>query len=751
MPLPEPTFDTRGYRELLNEALARIPTHNPEWTNFNDSDPGVTLLQLFAFISEAIIYRANLIPERNRSKFLRLLGIPMRAAEPALGMVSFTKPKGDLKTSKLDADESLEAGKVPFRTRNGLYVLPVEARLYYKSPLSEPRKSEVKDIYSKLYASYDKPEQTFGFYETKTFEIPSSGATLSTIDLSLQTEDGSLWLALLARPGDCPDKARSELANKEISIGILPALSEEGKVLHPRGQSPVDDHPALIFEIPNMNQSGGAAYKQLKPKTNVDLLNNPGVVEISLPDKDELNFWKDLDPLEPGVGNYPPWIEDSDDLDRLITWIRIRSPEIDVQTEAISRQVSVALSWVGINAATIIQCAHVSSEQLPRGTGEPDQTARLTHTPVIINTVQLGVNGEQWTRVDDLMAAKPEIEVRSPRFAADRSATVAEASLTEPAAAFTVDRESGEIRFGDGIHGKRPPRGAVIQVSYDYGGGKEGRVGIGSINKGSNLNNGVKVINPVPTWGGDRPETVAEAEKRVPAFLRHRDRLVSKTDYEDIARNTPGVDLGRVEVLPLVHPDHANQISEGLVTLLVIPESDPRQPDAPSPDPLFLEAMCGHLAPRRILTTELHICGPKYEPVWLSISIDVIPGYDAAPVREKVRQALFDFLSPLKGGFEKNGWPLEKAVEAPEIAATAARVAGVSKVNELLVGGTSGERTEPIAMEGLQLPRVMAVAVVTSGDAPSIEEIKGDVLSSEPGAGTRTGSVLPVPIVPEIC
>lgn len=51
MPLQSPSLDTRTYKELLNEALSRIPVHTPEWTNFNESDPGVTLLELFAFLT----------------------------------------------------------------------------------------------------------------------------------------------------------------------------------------------------------------------------------------------------------------------------------------------------------------------------------------------------------------------------------------------------------------------------------------------------------------------------------------------------------------------------------------------------------------------------------------------------------------------------------------------------------------------------------------------------------------------------
>ena len=65
MPLTLPAIDERRFGDLRDEALARIPVHNPEWTNFNKSDPGVTLIELFAFLTESLLYRANQIPERN--------------------------------------------------------------------------------------------------------------------------------------------------------------------------------------------------------------------------------------------------------------------------------------------------------------------------------------------------------------------------------------------------------------------------------------------------------------------------------------------------------------------------------------------------------------------------------------------------------------------------------------------------------------------------------------------------------------
>src|SRR5215207_10910182 len=104
MPLTIPTLDDRRYQDLLDEALARIPIHNPEWTNFNQSDPGVTLIQVFAFLAENLLYRSNQIPERNRRKFLSLLGVPLQPATPARCIVAFTNERIPAETVTLNGD-----------------------------------------------------------------------------------------------------------------------------------------------------------------------------------------------------------------------------------------------------------------------------------------------------------------------------------------------------------------------------------------------------------------------------------------------------------------------------------------------------------------------------------------------------------------------------------------------------------------------------------------------------------------------
>lgn len=762
MPLTEPVFDSRTYRDILNEALARIPTHNPEWTNFNDSDPGITLLQLFSFMTESVIYRANLIPERNRRKFLTLLNIGMLGADAAKGIVAFSNPKGSTVAMTVAANQELYAGDVPFRTLTGLDVLPIDCRLYYKSPVAENRKTEIKALYDQLYASYNLPGTALEFYETKQFALPESGAVLPTLDIAGDAVDGSLWIAILRRSVDTVEQAREAIQGKTLSLGIVPALLQDGSALYPRRVSAINDNPSLIFEIPN-TETNTSRYSRLTPRNDHDVLAEPGVVELTLPSfapgndaegRKKLGFWHALDPLEAGVGDFPPSLEDTDDQDKLVTWIRIRSPAVSAavagggEASGNSRQVKIPLSWVGINVAKVQQRARVQSEQLSLGNGEPDQVARLSNTPVLLDSVQIRVNGELWECIDDLDAAGPEVSASTPRFSSGNERKPARAP-TKKVKVFTVDRESGEVHFGDGLRGMRPPRGANIQATYDYGGGRKGGVGIGSINKVTALNSALKVINPVPTWGAREGESIAQAEARMPSVIRHRDRLVTQQDYQDIVQAAPGINLGRLDVLPTVHPRQPLQESHGVVTLMVIPTSDPMHPQAPSPDNVFLRTLCAYLEPRRILTTELHLVGPVYRDLWVSLSVEIIPGFDTAPVLQSVRGTVEQFLSPLHGGFHGKGWPLNKAVEAGEIAAFAARVSGVAKINQIYIGDSGGTLATDFSVLGLELPRLAGLSV-GPGTAPTIEEMRSG-LGAEPASSDAAVQLIPVPVIPREC
>jgi len=73
MPLKVPNLDDRTYADLVQEALLMLPRYAPEWTNYNPSDPGITLIELLAYFTEMLIYRLNRITRENKVRFLKLL------------------------------------------------------------------------------------------------------------------------------------------------------------------------------------------------------------------------------------------------------------------------------------------------------------------------------------------------------------------------------------------------------------------------------------------------------------------------------------------------------------------------------------------------------------------------------------------------------------------------------------------------------------------------------------------------------
>ena len=784
MPLQIPSIDDRRYQELLNEALARIPVHNREWTNFNKSDPGVTLLEIFAFMAESLLYRSNQIPERNRLKFLSLLGIPLLPASSARGLVVFTNERGPLNTITLNNGVEVRAGPVPFHSTQGLDVLPIEGQVYYKHPLKLPSDQQ-KSYYEQLYASFKSPADAappvFVLYET----LPLQTGNTNPLDLGTDTVDGAVWIALMVRAADKPyvnsvKTARQEIAGKTISLGVVPFLDSNDRRLTPGGKGAQAEVQLLHYQIPKMPPNGAlpqsgnqrvAQYQVLDSVSDTDVLSKPGVVQITLPaDAKELELWSNLDPLESGSDKFPPALEDTNLSDRVITWLRITA----------TGAASPRLLWIGINAAPVTQRAHISNELLPAGTGEPDQVVRLSKTPIIAGSLRLTVNDPKtpWRVVDDILSAGPEVPVRDERLPPGRS--VSTSALVD---VFTINLESGEIRFGDGLHGRRPPFGATIRADYDYGVGRDGNVGAGSINSSPALPAGFKVGNPVPTWGGAEAETVRDGERQISRYLQHRDRLVSTIDFETITLRTPGVNVGRVEVLPAFNPELAPNIAgdaPGAVTLLVRPKYDAAHPATPEPDRFFLDAICAYIDSRRLVTTEVFLRGPDYKPIWISIGIDVVPGASIAEVRTAVKAELIRFLSPLPpetsnqlenqvalfstpqyAGLQR-GWPLGKAVSPLELLAVASRVPGVLKINKIYVADASMALSQsaqspdaptcsdlPVTLSGLQLPRIMTLNVAI-GEALSVNQLRGAEELVGPTPPTAA-AILPVPVIPDAC
>jgi len=94
VPLQLPNLDSRTYDDLVAEAKQRVPRYLPEWTDLNDSDPGITLVQLFAWMTEATLYELNQAPNALRLKLLQLLGFETEPAHAAVTQLAFTLTAG---------------------------------------------------------------------------------------------------------------------------------------------------------------------------------------------------------------------------------------------------------------------------------------------------------------------------------------------------------------------------------------------------------------------------------------------------------------------------------------------------------------------------------------------------------------------------------------------------------------------------------------------------------------------------------
>src|SRR6476661_8919622 len=88
MALISPILDDRSYDQLRDELIRRIPVYTRERTDYNESDPGIALLELFAHLGESLLYRFNQIPDTTKIEFLRLLGVRPRPAQPAEVLLS---------------------------------------------------------------------------------------------------------------------------------------------------------------------------------------------------------------------------------------------------------------------------------------------------------------------------------------------------------------------------------------------------------------------------------------------------------------------------------------------------------------------------------------------------------------------------------------------------------------------------------------------------------------------------------------
>lgn len=252
---------------------------------------------------------------------------------------------------------------------------------------------------------------------------------------------------------------------------------------------------------------------------------------------------------------------------------------------------------------------------------------------------------------------------------------------------FVVDRQSGEIRFGDGIKGMIPPRGAnnIRLRRYQTGGGTGGNKAPGSIAQlRATVPYVAQVTNLEPACGGQDFESWEALRERGSRWLRHRDRAVTVEDYEDIARlASPSVVKSKCcpnRDLAAGSPD--KQATPGVVSVIVVPGDSVARP---LPDMVLLRRVRDFLDERMAPEVQLVVAAPEYLPISVEASVVPADPHASATLAEKCRQQLEKFLHPTTGGFAGSGWEFGQLPHESDLYAQLESIREVDYVKSLSV------------------------------------------------------------------
>lgn len=751
MPLPVPNLDDRGFDDLVADLVARIPAHTPEWTHVREGDPGRTLIELFAFLGDTLLFRVNQIPEKQRRAFLNLLGMPRRAAQPARGLIALALP--DEVRSAVDLRSRAVVTKpLPFETIDEVSIAPVTGEVYLKRRLSDIERRALDQTLGQLQQLYG-PQPIEPYVADRLY---ADGVADETgVDVVADSVDGCAWIALLApvaRGGEDQDAivaaARAQLARNDageprlLNVGVMPVntLPDDQQVAEPRGAI------TLLWELSRSGADGATGFAALAVARDPTLgTRKSGAVRLVPPGEALIGVGTDARAANErsGVGAEPPRLDDPQRQARLVAWLRVRPDP------AAGRVNSLKLAWLGVHAVTVEQMSTLANAIVGDADGTADARVELPVGDVDGESLQIdlaedGSTWERWHRVDDLATL-------SPRTGRD-------------AKVFELDAQAGTLRFGDGVRGRVPALGARVRATQlRAGGGSQGNLPAGTLKEitGQDIRAGrsvpkLKVIQPAALRGGADAETVEAAEGRITGFLRHRERAVTADDYRVLAQQTPAVAVGRVEVLPRFKPQTRQFEIPGVVSVMVLPARDAVSAPNPRADRPLIESVHAHLDARRPLATELYVIGCEYVPLAVSVAVGL---RSDAPIDETlaaVRAAIARLLWPLApGGHDGQGWALGRSVIDRELEVEAARVAGVATVAgvnlfaravdgwRLLPRGANG--TQSLALAAWQLPELLQVEATVGDQVPA--EIGAE--PAEPGGGRRVR--VAIPVVPEVC
>ena len=675
--LPKENLDDRNFEDLVAECILRIPRYCPEWTDFNPSDPGITLIELFAWLTDQMLMRFNQVPRRNYVTFLELLGIKLQPPAAAQTNVSFYLTQPD--TYPYLIPQGTEVGTERTETEEAI-VFSTERDLSIGQPeiVHFLTAETVDEIPSSLHDGFSNQWSRESSGEWRGEEISL---------FNEQPEIGNCFYLVL-NPGT-------------TLTGNILAITFKGAPATPTGINP-DNPPrtwsawdgerwtSILIEEEN-DRTGGFSFDREETEQDIDAILTAEVI-VHLPSKLAVDNFE-------GYQGY---------------WLRCLYTE-PVEGQGIYRQspkiVGVNLDSMGGSVAAK-QSSMIRDELLGISDGKPGQYFTLQNIPILerrseeyIAIVPLGSPPQTWTEVRDFATSTPDDRhytldsltgtVQFGPLIQEPSRHVREtkfrASQTQlPVLGNYSTRLVGNV---DGIwerqYGSIPPKGAEIRMRcYRTGGGRLGNVESHTLKI---LKSAIPYVSKVTNYqsakGGCDPESLNQAMLRAPQILRTRDRAVTKEDFEILTHQGGMGSIARTLCLPVE--------TAGTVTVLAVPEAERNNlPEGLSPQALVLtpflkEQTLKYLEERKLLGVNVQLQEPNYTGVAVTTSIGLESIYqnDRAEdmIRQQLKTALYKFLNPLTGGIAGQGWEFGRSVYISDIIALFQKVPGVRYIGEVIL------------------------------------------------------------------
>ena len=682
-----PAVDDRTFADLLQAARLRIPRYCPEWTDFNPSDPGTALVELFAWFTELMLVRLNTVPERSHRELLRLVNLQPRPARPAAAHVVLTMTEGRPPAAvpaRARFDVPGPDGALAFEAVAGVDLVPY--------PLDAVRVWDGgRD--TDLTAANERTDGSFR-------------------PLGWSPQPGNALYLGFKPPQDAA--ARPTFPTTFTVRFFDPARPEADP--RPTTGRPQPPAVTLVWEYQSANDLPA------------------GTTTTGVAAADALDRWRRLAVREDGTANLsqegtmrvtgpgpdilatrpvgPP-----DDPPRY--WLRLRLAGGEYPPDRVP-----TVGFVRANVVAVENRRTVRDEVLgdSDGTSPPDGFP-LRNRPADPDTLVIEVQppdgdgpGNEWERKDDLYGSGRD----------DRH--------------YTLDPTAGVVRFGDGTRGLVPPPGWVVLArEYRAGGGAAGNVAAGAIDAPPAGVSGIdRVTNPRPATGGADTETDAELADRAPQVLRGAGRAVAVTadDYRRLAEAVPGV--AKAAVLERRHPDFPGWDVPGTLTVAVVPDDAPPaadgEPVAPRLTQAMLDAVAAELNRARTVGTEVHVAPARYVRLMVTAEVVAAVGATEAEARDAAQRAVEEYLAPVHPPAVRrrgkpaprypHGWPFdtpfqptrlyEVILAATDETGTVRPVQAVTSLR-LTVDGNDCPLGNELKFEADQLP--VTAAVVTTPPA----------------------------------